>query len=363
MKIKKITLTKVKKAIFLATAIIIILLSFFFVYKILTPITEENQVTLYDYTMNVGSNYKVHLKENGGIYDTLVMEENMIYPKSIFDKLSLDLYAEFLGSSNTKSQIIANYSIGVVVRGFQKIGEEKKIVYEKTFPIEKKSNIFFSDNASIKKNILFDFSQYESYVTNVETLIKAEPSKEAILIFSGNFMADTDFGQKEEEYVYSMNLPVNTDLFTINKLAPIEKTGSITKTEVSEVVSDKTLLIIPILLILFMLILIIYILKFTLPPTKEEILRMRFKSIMRKHGSRIVRVNRSINSLYETVMEIKDMEGMIKISDEYNIPIFFMPADNGMPEDNKMFIPGKDICYVYYIDSDISYPYYHLGSN
>ena len=354
MKIKKITLTKLKKILLLTVAIIIIFLSIFLIYKIITPRTEENEITLYSYTMNVGSNYKVHLKENGGIYDELVMEENMIYPKSIFDKLSLDLYAEFLGSSDTKSQITANYSIDVVVRGFQMIGEEKKIVYEKNFPLEKKSNLFFSDNASIKENLLFDFSPYESYITSVETVIKAEPSKEAQLIFSGNFKTETDFGPKEEQFTYSIYLPMVEDLFPINKPAPVNKTGSITKIETTEVISEKTLLIIPSALIFFMLTLIVYIIKFTLPPTYEQILQMRFKSIMRKHGSRIVRVSYSINPFYETALEIKDIEGMIKISDEYNIPIFFIPDDNGVPKDNKMFIPGKDICYVYYLDIDKS---------
>lgn len=354
MKIKKVTITNFKKTLLLIAAIIIICLSIFLIYKILTPRTEENEVTLYSYTMNVGSNYKVHLKENGGVYDELVMEENMIYPKSIFDKLNLDLYAEFLGSLDAKSQITANYSIDVVVRGFQMIGEEKKIVYEKNFPIEKKSNLFFSENASIKENLLFDFSPYESYITSVETVIKAEPSKEVQLIFSGNFKTETDFGPKEEQFTYSIYLPIVEDLFPINKPAPVNKTGSITKIETTEIIPERTLLIIPGALIFLMLTLIVYIIKFTLPPTYEQMLHMRFKYIMRKHGSRIVRLSRSINSLYETALEIKDIEGMIKISDEYNIPVFFMPDDNGMPEDNKMFIPGKDICYIYYLDSDKS---------
>jgi len=40
---------------------------------------------------------------------------------------------------------------------------------------------------------------------------------------------------------------------------------------------------------------------------------------------------------------------MIKISDQYNLSIFYIPRENGMPEENRMFIPGKDICYVYYL--------------
>ena len=56
---------------------------------------------------------------------------------------------------------------------------------------------------------------------------------------------------------------------------------------------------------------------------------------------------------------------MIKISDEYNIPIFFIVDNNDMPEGNKMFIPTKEICYIYIAENinkhiEISFmTYYH----
>ena len=99
-----------------------------------------------------------------------------------------------------------------------------------------------------------------------------------------------------------------------------------------------------------MLLFIVYIMVYAKLPTEDEYRVLHFKSIMRKHGSRIVSVSRSINFSREAVLVIKDIEGMIKISDQYNLSIFYIPRENGMPEENKMFIPGKDICYIYYIN-------------
>jgi len=333
----------------LAIAIIIICLSIFFIYKILYPGTEEEQVTLYSYSMTAGCDYKVHLKEND-IYNAMVLEENMIYPKSIFDRLSVNYHAGFSGSSGTLSEITADYAIEVKVRGFQIKESKKRIVYERTFPVSEQSNLKFIKEANISEEVSIDLSQYESYVNNAESVIKANPSSEAELIFSGSFKAETEFGNKEEKFVYSIILPIRDSLFAIDKPADIEKTGSITKTEIIEKSVKRTLLIIPGIIIFVMLLFIVYIMVYAKLPTEDEYRVLHFKSIMRKHGSRIVRVSRSINFSREAVLVIKDIEGMIKISDQYNLSIFYIPRENGMPEENKMFIPGKDICYIYYLN-------------
>lgn len=288
------------------------------------------------------------------LYPEMFMEENMIYPKSIFDRLSVNFHAEFSGTSDTGSDITADYAVQVKVRGFQIKGEEKKTVYEKTFPLSVQSGLKFSKAAYISEEISVDFSQYENYINNVEAIINADPSSEAQLIFTGNFKAETEFGNKEELFTYSIPLPLFENLFTIDKPAAVETTGSITKTEVTEISSEKSLLIIPGAVIFIMLLFIIYIALWGVLPTEEESRALRFKSIMRKHGSRIVRVTRSIGQTCETELIIKDIEGMVKISDEYNIPIFYIPDENGMPEENSMFIPGRGICYIYHINQGVT---------
>ena len=333
----------------MGASITIICLSVFSIFKILFPKTKEEQVTLYSYSVTAGCNYKVHLKENE-IYNEKFMEENMIYPKSIFDRLSVNFLAIFSGSSGTASDIRTDYSIEVLVRGFQMKGDEKRIVYEKTFPLLSQSDMKYRNIATISKEISLDFTQYENYINNVKSILNADPSIEALLIFSGNFKAETKFGEKEEQFTYAIALPLFENLFTINKPAAVEKTGSITETEVTQTYAKKILLIIPGFLIFIMLLIIVYMLKYTIPPTEEEKLVLRFKSIMRKHGSRIVRTGRYIGSSWETMLIVKDIEGMIKISDECNIPIFYIPDYKGMPDEYSMFIPGKDICYTYYIN-------------
>lgn len=346
----------------MTAAILFIALSIFSIFKVLVPIREEEEVTLYSYSMKTGSNYKVYLVENK-IYD-LVMEENLIYPKSIFDKLKLYFFAEFSGSPNSGSDIRADYIIEVKVRGFQMDKDEKRIVYEDTFPITSKLGLKFTDEAFFSEEVYLDFNQYESYVNNVESIIIADPQSEAEIIFRGSFVSKTEYGNKEEKFEYSIALPLFENLFSIKKPADIEKTGSITETRVMEKTIDRFLLIVPGTIITAMFLLIIYILKFSLPPTKEENRILLFKAIMRKHGSRIVRVNRSVNISSDTVFEIKDFEGMIKISDEYNIPIFYTPDGAGLPEENRMFIPGKNFFYTYYLNgSSARNLFYHLGGN
>lgn len=326
----------------------IIILSGLSIYQILSPKTQEEQIALYSYSMTVDSGYKVYLKENEFISD-IVMEENMLYPQGIFDKLEINFYSKFL-IIDTEADIDTNYSIDVAVRGYQTIENEKKIAYEKIFPITTKTNISSSNEAVISEKIFLDFTEYEAYVSNVETLINANPNREAEIIFSGKFKAQTEFEDKEESFTYSIPLPLLEKLFVINKPAPIEKFETIEKTEVHEVQTDRTMLTIPIVIIVIMLILCIYILFFTVEPTKEEMRILKFKEIKRRHGSRIVKASQTTGFSYETTIVIKDIESMIKICDEQNLPILYIPNEEGMPQENTMYILGDNIQYIYYID-------------
>lgn len=326
----------------------IILLSGFSIFKILSPKTEEEQITLYSYSMTVDSGYKVYLKENE-IYSDMIMEENMIYPQSIFDKLEINFYSKFL-ILDSEADIETDYSIDIVVRGYQIIKDEKKIAYEKKFPIVAKANIKSSNEANISEKTLIDLNEYEAYVSNVETVINANPNREAEIIFSGNFKAETEFEDKEEVFTYSIPLPLFDKLFVINKPAPIEKFDSIKKTEIKEIEIEKSMLIVPIAVIIITLLLFIYVLFFTVAPTKDEMRILKFKGIIRKYGSRIVKVSQAIGCYYETTIIITDIESMIKICDEQNLPILYIPNKEGMPEEDTMFILGKDIQYMYYID-------------
>lgn len=363
IKIKKFTITRSKKWLSLSAAIIIIGVSIFSTIKILTPVKEEEEIALYTYTMKAGCNYEVSLIENE-IYDRTVMGENLVYPKSIFDKLKVNFYAEFIGYPAVNSDIRAEYIIEAKVRGFHTINGEKRIVYEETFPITSKLGMKFTDQAFISEEVSLDFNQYESFINEVKSILQADPESETELVFRGRFESKTKYGNKEEEFAYSMALPIFQSLFSIDKPADIEKTGSITETSLTEKTIDRFIIIVPGTIILVMLLLIIYILMFSTMPSEKEILLLRFKAIMRKHGSRIVRVNRSTNISMDRVLEIKDIEGMVKISDQYNIPIFYKADEGGLPEDSKFFIPGKDFCCIYYLAPSNKYStFYYLSGN
>lgn len=338
--------TRTKKTAIVATAIIIIFLCGFAIYKIFTPSTEEEEVTEYSYVMSVDSDYKVHLNENE-LYSGDFMEENMVYPKSIFGWLEVNFYAEFSGVE--KSDIRADYDVQVVVRGYQTRMEEKKIIYEKSFPLLVQSGLSFSDEAQIRQPVYLNFNEYEDYIHSAEAILMASPNSETALMFSGNFKAETQFGEVKEEFNYSIPLPLSQNLFTIDKPQPVKKEGSITNTRVKEHPVGKSMIILPAAVIFIMLLLIGYTLLFTVPPDEDKIRELKFKAIMRKHGSRMVRVGEPVDMSNKTHMVISDMESMIKISDQLNIPIFYMSGTDAMPWDNSFFIPLEEVCYIYYI--------------
>ena len=144
IKIKKVSITKIKKRIILTILIIIILLSILYIYKLLSPKVEEKESSLYSYSLNAGSSYQVQLIDNN-IFDIKTMEEGNIYPQKLFDKLHVYFYAEFFSSfddpSITNSNITADYVIEVKVVGYQTIKDEKISIYEKVFPISEETDL------------------------------------------------------------------------------------------------------------------------------------------------------------------------------------------------------------------------------
>ena len=346
--IKKVTITKNKKIIVLVASIIIICISIFAIYSMLSPKTEKEQITLYKYLIDGGSSYQVHIQENQ-LYEGTTMEEGVVYPRNIFEKLQVNFYAEFLGLSDTNADISAAYSIDVKVRGVQNLKEETTILYEKVFPISEKTGLSFKNEGSIGEEVDITFDQYEAFIEGVATEVLSDHSSEAELVFSGIFTVETQYGSKEEEFIYSIPLPLYSNVFIIDKPADIETSGTITQTQELGKSVEIPLIIICLVVILAMILFIIYILKFTLPPTEAESLIIEFKTIIRKYGSRIVRGNKGSNLTYEIAFEINNIDGMVKISDEYNIPIFYIADEKGFPEENKLFIPAKDICYTYYL--------------
>lgn len=335
--------TRTKKIVIAATAIIIILLCGFAIYKILTPQAKEEEFTEYSYAMHADSDYKVHLNENE-LYSVDLMEENMVYPKSIFGWLEVNLYAEFSGTK--KSDIIADYDVQVVVRGYQTKLEEKKVIYEKSFPLLAQSGLRFLDEAQIRQSVHLNFNEYEDYIHGAEAVLMASPSSEAELIFSGNFKAGTQFGEVTEGFNYSIPLPLSQGLFTIDKPQPVNKEGSITDTHITENAVEKSMIILPAAVIFIMLMLIGYTLLLTVPPDEDKIKELNFKSIMRKYGSRMVRVGETVDMSDKTRMVISDMGSMIKISDQLNIPIFYTLGTDGTPFDGSFFIPREEVCYI-----------------
>lgn len=343
----------------LMVSVLGLLVAGFGIYRILSPTAIESDEALYNYYMAVSSDYKVYLKPNK-LYPQTYLEENFVYPKSLFDKLAINFRADFIGSAEEASEITADYSIAVKVRGFQTKNDEKKIVYEHSFPLRSESGLSFDQKAEITESVSLLLSEYENFANEANEILMASPSNEAEVAFSGHFKVENRYGEKEEAFDYRFPLPLGQNLFTIDKPSQIDQNGAITQKDVQTLHTGRYWLVLPVGAIILFLALAVHVVFATRLPEGEELDRLEFKKILRKYGSRIVRVDKSAHIKETAHLQIHDMESLVKISDQCNTPIFYFIGEGNLPQKNCLFIPQEEMAYIYYIQPALQSHKEHL---
>jgi len=343
---KKIIMKRITRLALLTAAVILLAGTGYAALMALKPSITTERTILYSYSLSAGGSYEALLIENE-LYPERVLGEDRIYSRNLIDRLNITFTADYSG--NQPSSISGNYSIAVTVQGYQSSNDIRRVIYEHSFPLVENKPIQGENSVEISDTVSLDLSEYKYFADKAEQILNARPERSGKIIFSGVFLAQTEYGEVEEPFSYLIDLPLSSELFSITKEAPISKTDIIAEENDAELRSSLTSAILPLSGSLIILAAILVLIFFTRLPTEEEQYVLNFKAILRKHGSRMAKLNNLPPITVDTQVEIADLASLIKISDERQRPVCYSLNGEGLPVDGLLYVPDDGVHYMLYL--------------
>lgn len=343
---KKIVIqNQIRRTALIVTAVLLAA-SCYGIIKSLSEKTEKQENVLYKSLLKADSSYEVTLVENE-LYPDGVLEEGRFYARALADHLNVVFSAEFLGDK--KADISGNYSIAVIVEGYQSSENSRKIIYEKRYPFVEDKKIEGSSSVTITDEVSLNLQEYKAFADKADQILNAKPNREARIEFTGIIYAETEFGDVEEPFTYCLYFPLSSELFTVTKDAAISKNNVISEMSEKKMGSSPQFAGFYTFACFAMMIAAAVLIFFCRPPTESEAYVLGFKAILRKYGSRMVKLKGLPPIPNDSFVLIADIDSLIKVSDERQQPVCYYPDEQGMPLDGLLYVPDHDKYYKLYL--------------
>lgn len=317
----------------------------FFAHSQPTEETIEN--TTYSYKLTVDSAYRVRVLPNELFTDEWLSEGGM-YSEKLTDYVEIMLSAELVGSG--KAELGGNYQITAVIEGYQSGADSKKIIYRKEFELEQGNIAQTAENqARAQETIEVKPLTYRQHVEKAEQILGNSTSKDIYLLFEGTFQIDAETGAEEKGFSYRLPIPLgaSSSFYEIPKPNAVTEEGKMT--ELVSVVRqpDKVGQILAAGVAVIGLAMELFVLLATRLPEKEEKWQMEMSKIMRKYGSRMVRLETLPDLAQREQLFLKDMDSMIILAEELRQPVLYSLDQEHMPSAGLFYIPDGKRIYVF----------------
>lgn len=334
---------RLKLALICTISILAIITSFVLYKEINNPGFKEEKISLYSYTNKANVNYEVLLKPNI-LYDKNILEEGSIYITEFVDKIQITFNCNFTGERSIK--IKGEYDVIARAEGTVLKEKEELVVWKKDFMLLPKESFNVKDNKfTINKNIELDLVQYNEFAKQVLEASKVNANTRLTVLMNVNIKGETDNGVIEEKMMPSIIIPLNTSYFEILGNLSEEKQGALEETnQVQLAVNQNKVIFYGILLGILGIILILLIF-FTESIVITDPLQKKLKYIFKKHGDRLVALNKEPKITWENTDQVKSIDDLVRIADEIGKPIIYKYSSN-YKEITKMHVTDEDKIYM-----------------
>lgn len=314
---------------------------------VLSAFKEEESEVIFDYTINVDTDYTVDLKEhNYGWFDE-DMEKNQYYISELVSKINVSHALDYKSSDKTpvtytysselslssKYKQVGNDAINndLWEKKYDEIFEEKKIGMSNSFENEVFETIDFEKfNLEIINFLNVNRLPIETYLDyNIEYKIKSEISKYPIL----------------ETVKITFRIPLALSAFNIEVIKPEEIKKEIKSEEEHIIIIDQKNIIEGIIPITSGLLLVIFVNFVCCPGIKKTDFAKKRDKILSDNGSIIVELLTPLDMTPYNITMVKNFNEMIDLQEELRIPISYYEKNNR----GAFWIIHRNIVYIYSI--------------
>lgn len=288
---------------------------------------EEKEEVVYKYSDKYKQEYIVALKENKYM-ENESLSKNQLYVTDLIKKLGLNFNYTYEGTNPEK--INCTYSVtGKLKSTYSTNGIEEEIWNKEYVILEEKEKNTTENILEINENVDIDLRKYNDLVNDFVEKMQMAVSTKLYIEFKTNITAYVNGEMLLNQYTNQLEVSLGDKVTKISGDTEDSKEQVVNrKIQVEKEVNPIVRVILLITLIISIYV-IIKVQKGT--KTKNKIInifKLELNQILDACGDRIVKIDSGIKTVGVTIIELKDINELIKLSEELYKPILFYQVPN-----------------------------------
>ena len=291
-----------------------------------TKIEEKEQV-IYKYSDTYQQQYTVDLKKNKYM-ENENLSENQLYVTDLIENLNLNLNYKYEGTQPEK--INCTYSvIGKLKSTYSSNGKEEEIWNKEYEIIANKDKSTAENILEINEDIDIDLKEYNELVNDFIEKMQMAITTKLYIVFNSNITAYVNGEMILDNYTNQMEITLGDKVTKITGNEEDFKEKEETRKVQIEKEGNKVITVASTLMLILSIYVIIKVQKETKTTNKIiNMFKVELNQILSACGDRIVKIDSEIKTIGVTIIELKDINELFKLSEELYKPILYYQVPN-----------------------------------
>ena len=266
------------------------------------------------------------------------------YIRALVDNLKLNMGIFYSGSK--EATITGEYSIYASMIGYQST-QESGVIWQKDIVLYEKQISRMGNELEAGEKFTVNLKDYEALGTQANADFGINLTYDLYIRMEGQLLVESEDGNLTFPIGTFVSIPLNSALFTVTSSEnnPISDQVS----HEIEVVGRGSREYVP-LCIVGIIVGVMSILVFIFcieNPSEEDLRRKKWCKELRNHKSRMLELKYMPNLKTQFIYEVNSLQDLIKLSDEIQMPIFYISDKEDIIVDNTIFLVKDDSIYLY----------------
>ncbi len=336
-----------KKAGMIGISLLIVVCMLLVAMPYVKPQTLVQEQDLYEYTITPKTTYEVYLVENN-LYEENPQEEGKNYFTNLIQYIKSSFGFDIVASK--EAQFKGEYEVIAEVVGYTNKGDTKEMIWSKSYPLSGKQAFEgVGERWSEEQALDINFHSYNQFAQAVGESVKVNLPSELVISMKGTIQIEAEGKVVEQPIHTSLTMPLGTQYFSILKQGVEPKSDRVRQNIEVKVEPSSTRTVGLVLLIGLGIGGLVFLMGFTVPPTGEDLKRIRAKKLFNQHGSRMVGVQEMNDTGYAERYKVSNMEDLIKIADELEKPVLY-PYNRNLEKITRFYVMSGQTLYFYEIN-------------
>ena len=289
--------------------------------------TESKEETIYKYSDQYKQQYKVNLKPNEYM-ENESLSENEVYVTDLIDKLKLNLNYTYEGE--TPDKINCTYRvIGKLKSTYSLNGKEEEIWNKEYIILEEKEQNTTEKVLNINEDVDVDLQIYNKLVKDFIDKMEMALTTTLYIQFEANVTAYTNGEMILDQYKNHLEVSIGEKVTKITGKEEDFKQKTEKRTVETIIEKEPTVAVISTIVLIISVYIMLKVQRETKPANKiTNMFKVELNQILGACGDRIVKIDSPIKTIGRTIIELKDINELVKLSEELYKPILYYQVSN-----------------------------------